>query len=88
MHKDDLPLSVGGCFLYEVGKFFFMPDFAQSKQACQLLSGFHYWPKLAIFPMLITILYSPAMDLDGTSASWNMLALCERTCFDKVFLMA
>ena len=40
VHKDDHPLSVGGCFLYEVGKSFFMSDLAQYKQACQLLSGF------------------------------------------------
>ena len=39
VHKDDHPLSVGGCFLYEVGKkSFFMSDLAQYKQACQ-----HYW---------------------------------------------
>ena len=35
--------------------------------------------------MLIMILYCPAKDPDGTSASWNVLALCEWRCFDKVF---
>ena len=56
MHKDDHPLSVGGCFLYEVGKkSFFISDLAQYKQACQLLSGFHYLVVQLLYEVVVIV---------------------------------
>ena len=58
-------------------------------QACQLMSLFQWWfnswLKFVTFPMLLKILHRPALDLDGTPASWNILALVEWGFFDNVF---